>query len=51
MVAVVGPRRARKTTYTLQIKKGLKLPEENKIFLNCEDINLVGIQTDHLKRC
>ncbi|MEM0117997.1 MAG: ATP-binding protein [Conexivisphaerales archaeon] len=49
VVAVVGPRRAGKTTYMLQIKKGLKLPEENKIFLNCEDINLVGIQTDHLK--
>jgi len=49
IVSIIGPRRAGKTTYMLEFKEKLKIPKENKIFLNCEDINLLGIRSDDLQ--
>jgi predicted AAA+ superfamily ATPase len=48
--AIVGPRRAGKTTFMLQLKDSIAQPESNKIFLNCEDINLVGLREEHLEQ-
>ena len=50
MNAIIGPRRAGKTTFMLQILDSLELPESNKIFVNCEDVNFEGITTDDLDR-
>ena len=50
MNAIIGPRRAGKTTFMLQILDSLELPESNKIFVNCEDINFEGITTDDLDK-
>ncbi|MDG7012314.1 MAG: hypothetical protein JRN11_08395 [Nitrososphaerota archaeon] len=48
--AIVGPRRAGKTAYMLQVMAGLPLPPSNKIFLNGEDVNLEGVAADQLDR-
>lgn len=48
IVAIIGTRRAGKTTFMLDLKKRLQLPNQNKILLNCEDINLLGLQMDDL---
>jgi len=49
IVSIIGPRRAGKTTYMLEFREKLNVPKENKIFLNCEDINLLGIRSDDLQ--
>ena len=41
--AIVGPRRAGKTSLMLIYMSKLKVPESNKIFINCEDIDFIGI--------
>jgi hypothetical protein len=48
MNAIIGPRRAGKTTFMIQTLNSLDLPESNKIFINCEDINFEGITSDEL---
>jgi Predicted ATPase (AAA+ superfamily) len=50
--AIIGPRRAGKTSLMLLYKKKLDTAESNKIFINCEDIDFVGITVndlDHLE--
>lgn len=49
IAAIIGPRRAGKTTFMLQVMDDLPLPESNKILVNGEDVNLEGITTDHLE--
>jgi predicted AAA+ superfamily ATPase len=49
IVSIIGPRRAGKTTFMLEFREKLNVPKENKIFLNCEDINLLGIRSDDLQ--
>jgi hypothetical protein len=46
--AIIGPRRAGKTSLMLLHKKKIETPESNKIFINCEDIDFVGIKTSDL---
>ncbi len=46
--AIIGPRRAGKTSLMLLQKKKIETPESNKIFINCEDIDFVGITTSDL---
>jgi predicted AAA+ superfamily ATPase len=46
--AIIGPRRSGKTSLMLLYKKGLDVAESNKVFINCEDIDFVGITTDDL---
>ncbi len=41
--AIVGPRRAGKTSLMLLYMQGLEIPESNKVFISCEDIDFVGI--------
>ncbi len=48
--AIIGPRRAGKTSLMLLYKRGLDAAESNKIFINCEDIDFVGITVDDLDR-
>ena len=46
--AIIGPRRSGKTSLMLLYKKGLDIAESNKVFINCEDIDFVGITTGDL---
>ena len=46
--AIIGPRRSGKTSLMLLYKKGLNVAESNKVFINCEDIDFVGITTNDL---
>ncbi len=48
--AIIGPRRAGKTYLMLQQKNALDLPDNNKIFINGEDIDFEGIKTDDLDK-
>lgn len=48
--SIIGPRRAGKTSLMLLYKKKLTTPESNKIFINCEDIDFVGIKADDLDK-
>ncbi len=41
--AVIGPRRSGKTSLMLLYMKSLEVEKSNKIFVNCEDIDFVGI--------
>ena len=40
MSAVIGPRRAGRTTFMLQLMDGLALPPSDKVFVNGEDVGL-----------
>ena len=46
--AIIGPRRAGKTTFMLQVMDAMPLPASNKILVNGEDVNLEGVATDDL---
>ena len=46
--AIIGPRRSGKTSLMLLYKKSLDVAESNKVFINCEDIDFVGITTGDL---
>ncbi|MGC8516481.1 MAG: ATP-binding protein [Candidatus Acidifodinimicrobium sp.] len=48
--AIVGPRRAGKTLFMIQLMKELNIPESNKIFINGEDIDFEGISTSDLDK-
>ena len=48
--AIIGPRRVGKTSLMLLYKKNLKVSQSNKIFINGEDVDLVGITADDLDR-
>jgi predicted AAA+ superfamily ATPase len=48
--SIIGPRRAGKTSLMLLYKKELATSESNKIFINCEDIDFVGIKPDDLDK-
>jgi len=48
--SIIGPRRAGKTSLMLMYKKTLNTPESNKIFINCEDIDFVGVKPDDLDK-
>jgi len=48
--AIIGPRRAGKTTFMLQVMDGMSLPASNKILVNGEDVNLEGVTADELSR-
>jgi predicted AAA+ superfamily ATPase len=41
--SIIGPRRSGKTSLMLLYKKSLDIAENNKVFINCEDIDFVGI--------
>lgn len=43
ITAIIGPRRAGKTLFMIQLMKELNVPESNKIFINGEDIDFEGI--------
>ena len=45
---IIGPRRSGKTSLMLLYKKSLDIAESNKVFINCEDIDFVGITTGDL---
>ena len=46
--AVIGPRRSGKTSLMLLYMKRLGVKESNKVFINCEDIDFVGITVSDL---
>jgi predicted AAA+ superfamily ATPase len=46
--AVIGPRRSGKTSLMLLYMKHLGVKESNKVFINCEDIDFVGITVSDL---
>ena len=46
--AIIGPRRSGKTSLMLLYKKSLDVEETNKVFINCEDIDFVGITVGDL---
>lgn len=46
--AIVGPRRSGKTSLMLLYMNKLNVVESNKVFLNCEDIDFVGITASDL---
>ena len=46
--AIIGPRRSGKTSIMLLYKRGLDVAESNKLFINCEDIDFVGITAGDL---
>lgn len=48
--AIIGPRRAGKTSLMLLYMKNLDIEESNKIFINCEDIDFVGIKASDLDK-
>lgn len=48
--SIVGPRRAGKTFLMLLCKNTIKVPEGNKIYINCEDIDFEGIQASDLDK-
>ena len=50
MTAVIGPRRAGKTTFMLQFMEGVPLPPSNKVFVNGEDVGFEGITADGLPK-
>jgi predicted AAA+ superfamily ATPase len=48
ITSIIGPRRSGKTSLMLLYKKTIDTPENNKIFINCEDIDFVGITVNDL---
>ena len=46
--SIIGPRRSGKTSLMLLYKKNLDVGESNKVFINCEDIDFVGITAGDL---
>ena len=50
MSAVIGPRRAGKTTFMLQFMDRLSLPAANKVYLNGEDVGFEGMGADGLSK-
>ena len=48
MAAVIGPRRAGKTTFVLQFMDASPLPPSNKVYVNGEDVGFEGITQDDL---
>ena len=46
--AIIGPRRSGKTSLMLLYKKSIDVAESNKVFINCEDIDFVGITVGDL---
>ena len=46
--AIIGPRRAGKTLFMIQLINALDVPESNKIFINGEDIDFEGISIKDL---
>jgi hypothetical protein len=48
--AIVGPRRSGKTSLMLLYMKSLDIEKGNKVFINCEDIDLFGITVSDLSR-
>jgi uncharacterized protein len=48
--AIIGPRRSGKTSLMLLYKKKLQTMESNKVFINCEDIDFVGITKEDLDK-
>ncbi|MDV3243557.1 MAG: ATP-binding protein [Nitrososphaerales archaeon] len=48
VLAIVGPRRAGKTTYLLQVMERLPVPKSNKVFVNGEDVNFEGMTAKDL---
>jgi predicted AAA+ superfamily ATPase len=46
--SIIGPRRSGKTSLMLLYKKSLDVAENNKVFINCEDIDFVGITANDL---
>lgn len=47
---IVGPRRSGKTSLMLLYMKSLDVEKGNKVFINCEDIDLFGITASDLGR-
>lgn len=47
---VIGPRRSGKTSLMLLYMKSLDIEKSNKVFVNCEDIDFVGITVSDLSR-
>jgi len=48
--AIIGPRRSGKTSLMLLYMKSLDIEKNNKVFVNCEDIDFVGITVNDLNR-
>ena len=48
--AIIGPRRSGKTSLMLLYMKSLDIEESNKVFVNCEDIDFVGITVNDLSK-
>ncbi len=48
--AIIGPRRSGKTSLMLLYMKSLGVEESNKVFINCEDIDFVGITVNDLSK-
>ena len=48
--AIIGPRRSGKTSLMLLYMKSLDIEKSNKVFVNCEDIDFVGITANDLSR-
>ena len=48
--AINGPRRSGKTSLMLLYMKSLGVEESNKVFINCEDIDFVGITVNDLSK-
>ena len=46
--AIIGPRRSGKTSLMLLYMKSLDVEKGNKVFINCEDIDFVGITVNDL---
>jgi predicted AAA+ superfamily ATPase len=48
--AIIGPRRSGKTSLMLLYMKSLEIAKNNKVFINCEDIDFVGIDVTDLSK-
>ena len=46
--SIIGPRRSGKTSLMLLYMKSLDVEKGNKVFINCEDIDFVGITVNDL---
>jgi uncharacterized protein len=48
--AIIGPRRSGKTSLMLLYMKNLQVKGNNKVFINCEDIDFAGITANDLSK-
>lgn len=48
--SIIGPRRSGKTSLMLLHMKSLDIEKTNKVFINCEDIDFVGITVNDLSK-